>query len=188
MPIADAELAKPANAYLVRPADETVLAALQAWRDAPQSYEWWWLLIDHGAARFTALRFEDLRKLLASPDLGVTMHTPLANLPACRENPDNWAQPWPGVVTPGVVQQDALSTAQALQRMRDVPGRILIVVDGTRLAGILTDTQRTFTFADRPLLDLLEDYEQPRHTPPVAEHIPPTDAPEAAPPPSPEIE
>lgn len=186
MPIADAELAKPANAFLVRPADETVLAALRAWRDTPQSYEWWWLLIDHGAARFTALRFEDLRDLLASPDLGVTMQTRLADLPSRRENPDNWAQPWPGVYTPEVVQQDALSTAQALQRMRDAPGRILIVADGARLAGILTDTQRTFAFADRPLLDLLEDYEQPRHTPPAGESAAGTL--DAAAPPPPETE
>ena len=148
-----------------------------------QSYEWWLRSI-MGAARFRLYCLEDLATC-SRPRSGGDDAT-LADLPSRRENPDNWAQPWPGVYTPEVVQQDALSTAQALQRMRDAPGRILIVADGARLAGILTDTQRTFAFADRPLLDLLEDYEQPRHTPPAGESAAGTL--DAAAPPPPETE
>lgn len=160
MPIADSELNKAANAHLVRPAEDTVYSALQVWRSTPNSYEWWWLVIDHGEGQFTALRFETVRDLLQSPDYAVGMHTRLGDLPRRREDPANWGRPLPGVVTPVVVEQDAMGTARALQIMRDSPGRVLVVVNQGQFRGILSASERTFAFTDKPLLDMLDEYEQ----------------------------
>ncbi len=160
MPIADSELDKTANAHLVRPAGDTLYTALQVWRSTPNSYEWWWLVIDHGDAQFTALRFEAVRDLLRDSEQRVTMHTRLGDLPPRRENPDAWGPPLPGVVTPVVVEQAAMGTARALQIMRDSPGRVLVVVNQGQFRGILSGSERTFAFTDKPLLDMLDDYEQ----------------------------
>lgn len=160
MPIADTELDKPVNAYIVCPASSTVLEALEAWRSTPDSYEWWWLVIDHGGQRFTALRFEALRDLLTQPSCGVDMDTLLGDLPSGSDNPADWSQPFVGAYTPDTVDQTRLSAAQAMQQVRTAPGQILIVLNGTELRGILTGSQRTFTFTDRHLLDMLADYEQ----------------------------
>jgi hypothetical protein len=159
MPIDDTQLDRETNAHLVRPATDTVYQALRAWRDTPNSYEWWWLIIEHDHRRYTAIRFEDLRELLGVPDSGVTMHTPLAVLPDRRNNPRDWQHPQPGVVTPTVVEQSAMGTARALQAMEDSPGRVLVVLHDGRLRGILSSAQRTFAFADKLLMDMLDEFE-----------------------------
>lgn len=160
MAIADAELDKPVNAHLVRTATESVLDALRAWRAAPGSYEWWWLIVDHGSQHYTALRFEALRDLLQSANANITLGTHLSDLPPQQDNSADWQRPLPGVITPPVVEQSALSTTQALQQMRGAPGQLLVVLDQGQWRGILSGSQRTFAFADKPLLDLIEEHEQ----------------------------
>ncbi|MBN1202076.1 MAG: hypothetical protein JXJ20_09490 [Anaerolineae bacterium] len=175
MPIADAELHKAANAHLTRHASQTVYQALKAWRGTPGSYEWWWLIIDHGHQHFTAIRFEGLRDMLAHPDLDVTMDTLLADLPPYRDNPANWEQPFPGVLEPAVVDQAEISTARAL-RMRDhSPGHLLIVLSDEQFRGILSTSERIFAFTDKPLLDMLEEYEEALSAEPPPLAAPDTD-------------
>jgi hypothetical protein len=160
MPIPDSELNKPSNAHLVRPAADSVYKALHAWRGTPGSQEWWWLVIDQGSQKYTAIRFGTVRDVLARPDLGVTMETHLADLPLRRENPADWAHPLPGAVLPPVVEQDAIGTARALQIVQDNPGRVLIVLRGGRFRGILSAGERVFAFNDKPLIDMIAEFEQ----------------------------
>jgi hypothetical protein len=160
MPIDAMELDKAANAHLLCPATDTVYAALTTWRSTPNSYEWWWLVIGHGDRRYTALRFETLRDLLAAPGAGVTMEMPLADLPPRRDNPADWERPFPGTVTPVVVEQNSMGTARAQQIVNDSPGRLLVVLDGDQFRGILSASERTFAFADTLLVDMLDEYEQ----------------------------
>lgn len=159
MPIADAELHKPAHAHLLRPAAETVFTALRAWRDTPGRQEWWWLIIQHDDRLYTALRFSDLRDLLALGKRGAHMNTPLADLPYRRANPSDPDRPLPGAVSPTVVDGAQVSTARALEMVRESPGWVLVVLDGGKFRGILTESARTFAFADTPLLDMLETFE-----------------------------
>ncbi len=153
MPLPDSLLDKPLNAHRCRPAGETVLAALRDWRGTPGAASWWWLVIDHGQGRFTATRFDSLRQMLARPALGVTMATRLADLPA-------HAEPLPGVVTPPTVEQDAATPAQARQLQAASPGGMLVVLRDGAFRGVLASAERTFAFTDRPLLDMIEQYEQ----------------------------
>lgn len=159
MPIDDAQLDKATNAHITCPATDTVHRALQRWRATPNSFEWWWLIIEHGSQRFTAIRLEDLRQVLENESLGVDMNTALQDLPPRRDNPADWGRPYPGVVTPTVVEQTALSTAQALQTMQDSPGRVLVVLHDGHFRGILSAAERTFAFTDTPLLDMLDSFE-----------------------------
>lgn len=158
MPIADTELNKPANKYLLRPADESIYHALQTWKQSSDSQEWWWLIIEHGDRRYTALRFETLRDALAKGV--IAMAARLADLPPRRENPADWQHPFPGIVTPVIVEQEAIGTARALQMVRESPGHVLVVLNNGRVRGILSDSQRTFAFADKLLLDMLDQFEQ----------------------------
>lgn len=160
MPIADATLARPLNAHLWRPAHDTVLDALRAWRAAPKSAVWWWLVIDHGSGHFTALRFDTLRQLLGRPDLGVTMNTRLADLPPARHNPADWTQPVPGVIEPRTVDQDGVSEARARTLQQNSSANLLIVLRDGIFRGVLAGSERTFAFTDDLLLDMLEQYEQ----------------------------
>jgi hypothetical protein len=160
MPIDAAELVKAANAHVIRPAHDTVYQTLKAWRATADSYEWWWLIIQHDNRRYTAIRFEGLRDVLTYPGLNVTMNTPLTDLPSRRDNPADWERPFPGVVTPTVVEQTAMGTAHALQIMQDSPGQVLVVLHDGQFRGILSGSQRTFAFSDKPLLDMLDEFEQ----------------------------
>ncbi|WP_119068502.1 hypothetical protein [Aggregatilinea lenta] len=166
MPISDVEIDKPENAYLVCSASDTVLDALRAWRNTPNAYEWWWLVIDYGDQHYNVLRFEALRDLLTQPDYKVGMDTELGDLPCGYDNPDDWSHPFVGAYVPDTVDQNDLSAAQAMQQVRNAPGQILIVLNGSQLRGILTGSQRTFTFTDKHLLDMLSTYEQ-AGTPPA---------------------
>jgi hypothetical protein len=159
MPITDAELNKPAHAHLLRPASETVFTALRAWRDAPARYEWWRLIIQHGDRQYTAIRFAELRDLLVRQKRSVHMNTALADLPYRRDNPDDAAHPLPGVVSPTVVDGETVSPTRALEMAQASPGQVLIVLQDGKFRGILCVTSRTFAFADKPLLDLLEEFE-----------------------------
>ena len=161
MPIADSELNKPANTHLLRPATETVLAALRAWRGTPDPYEWWWLVIEHADQHFTAIRFGELRDALAHDGMNVHMNTLLGDLPPRRDNPVDWERPFPGVVTPTVVDQATIGTARALRLVQDSPARVLVVLADGAFKGILAAGERTFAFADQPLLDMLEQFEAP---------------------------
>jgi hypothetical protein len=159
MPIADAEMNKSANAYLCRPATETVFTALRAWRDTPDSFEWWWLIIEHGERQYTAIRLAGLRDLLVQRKRGVHMNTPLADLPYQRPNPDDPDHPLPGVVSAAVVDSEAVNTTRALEMVQASPGQVLVVLQNGKFRGILSATSRTFAFSDKPLLDLLNDFE-----------------------------
>jgi hypothetical protein len=183
MPIAETELAKPTNAHVLRPADESVYKALHAWRHAADRQEWWWLIIDHGNQRYTAIRVDRLRDALMRANLGVTMETRLSDLPPQRDNPHDWEHPYPGVVTPTVVEQDSVGTARAHQMLQDSPGRVLVVLHNGQFRGILSAAERTFAFADKPLLDMLDEFEQrdsgsetiiiPNSDPPAPPVVPP---------------
>lgn len=160
MPIADAFLDRPLNAHIWRPARDTVLDALRTWRATPLSAVWWWLVIDHGSGRFTALRFDTLRQLLLRPDLGVTMLTPLGNLPPAQHNPADWTQPVPGVIEPRTVDMDEISPSRARQIQANSPANLLVVLRDGFFRGVLAGSERTFAFTDDLLLDMLEHYEQ----------------------------
>ncbi len=159
MPVAETELKKAANAHLIRPATETVFTALRAWRDTSGRYEWWWLVIQHDARLYTAIRFGSLRDLLVQRKRDVHMNTPLADLPYQRENPDDPDHPRSGVVSPTVIDGAAVNTAHALDIVETSPGQVVIVLQDGVFQGILSGTSRTFAFADKPLLDLLENFE-----------------------------
>lgn len=171
MPIADSELDKSANAHLLRPAADTIYQAVKSWRDTPDSFEWWWLIIEHSGQRYTAIRFETLRDLLKTG--GASMNTHLDDLPSARENPADWDHPFPGVVSPNVVEQSSVGTALAVQMVRDSPGSVLVVVNNGQFRGILAAHERTFAFADVMLLDMLEEYEQQPEQNPDAPVEPP---------------
>ncbi|MBN1678994.1 MAG: hypothetical protein JW966_01795 [Anaerolineae bacterium] len=160
MPIADSELDKTTNAYILQPADHTIHRALQIWRNTPTSFEWWWLIIEHGDQQYTALRFETLRETLSREYINVNMNMRLGDLPAYRDNPADWDHPFPGVVTPKVIERDEVGTARALQIMRNSPGRVLIVLRNGLFYGILSSSERIFAFTDKPLLDMLDEFEQ----------------------------
>lgn len=159
MPIADVELDRLARAHLLRPASETVFTALRAWRSAPDSYEWWWLVIQHPDQVYTAIRFEELRDLLTRQKPGVHMNTLLADLPPRRADPADPGRALPGVVVPDVVDGEAIQTARALEMMQTSPGQVLVVLQDGHYRGILGVINRTFAFPDKPLLDLLATFE-----------------------------
>lgn len=181
MPIADSELNKSANAHLLRPASQTVHEALRAWRAVLGSYEWWWLIIDFDAGRFTAIRFDGLRELLSKGE--VTMNTRLEDLPLRRENPADWDRPLPGVVMPKVVDQNTAGMASVQALLQNSPGRMVIVMNSGAFRGIISAGERTFAFADKPLLDMLDEFEGISAQPPTAP--PPLSAPDDVPPPGP---
>jgi hypothetical protein len=159
MPVAESELKKAANAHLIRPATETVFTALRAWRDTPGRYEWWWLVIQHDARLYTAIRFGGVRDLLVQRKREVHMNTPLAELPYQRPNPDDPDQALPGVVSPTVIDGAEVNTARALDMVETSPGQVVIVLQNGVFQGILSSASRTFAFADKPLLDMLNDFE-----------------------------
>ena len=171
MPISTLELHKPSNVYRQQPDTATVLDALRDWHGTSESYEWWWLVIDHGItrsdSRFTAIRFEDVRALLSQRETQVAMTTLLGDLPPYRDNPVNWQQPFPGVITPPVIEQASMGTARALQLVRNTPGGLVVVVNDGTLAGILSTSERTFAFTDNLLVDMLESFEQEHGTLPA---------------------
>lgn len=160
MPIADAALDRPLNAHVWRPAHATVLDALRVWRTTPLAAVWWWLVIDHGGGRFAALRFDTLRQILNRPDLGVSMQTPLAELPPARRNPVDWSESVPGVIEPRTVDMDSISPSRARQIQANSPANLLVVLRDGIFRGVLAGSERTFAFTDDLLLDMLEHYEQ----------------------------
>lgn len=153
MPLLDSLLEKPLNAHRCRPAGETVFEALRDWRATRGAASWWWLVIDRGQGQFAAMRFEMLRQMLARTEPGVTMATRLADLPAQDD-------PLPGVIAPPTVEQDAVTPAQVRQLQAASPGGLVVVLRNGAFRGILTSAERTFAFTDRPLLDMIERYEQ----------------------------
>jgi hypothetical protein len=160
MPIADAEFSKSTHAHLIRPATEPVLAALRAWRDAPDHVEWWWLIVQHSDQLYTAIRFAELRDALRDPDIQVHMNTPLAELPYRRPNPADPDHPFPGVVTPRVVDGDALTTEEAQRMIHDSPGGVLVALRQGHFRGILSAAAPTTSVADPPLIELLGQFEK----------------------------
>jgi len=188
MPITDAELNKPSNTHLIRPATDSVYRALNSWLHAPNSYEWWWLIIDHANGKYTAIRFEGLRELLARPESGVSMTTRLADLPPQQDNPADWEHPIPGVVSPTIVEQATVGTARAIQLRQDSPGRLLIVLNNGFFRGILSGPERIYAFTDKPLVDMIKEFEQETGSETVIIQPPDTQTPSSEPPkPSPTV-
>ncbi len=186
MPVTDADLNQPAHAHLLRPATETVFSALRVWRDTPGRQEWWWLVIEHDAQRYTALRFSELRDLLVQRKRRTHMNTPLTKLPARRDNPDDPDHPLPGVVTPIVVDGAVTGAAAAREIAHTSPGQVVVIVQDGQFQGIISITSRTFAFADKPLLDLLEDFEMGGESETIImPHSTPNDEPPPGDPPNP---
>jgi hypothetical protein len=163
MPITESELNRSTNTHLRAFAGDTVGDTLLRWRSQSDPREWWWLIIEHSAQRYTALRFQTLGALIRARS--VAPSTQLADLPASRENPAAWDQPFPGVITPTSIEQQPTGTAQAQRMLQDTP--VLIVLDHGQFRGILSSSFRTFAFTDRPLLDLLDEFIQSGSEPPL---------------------
>jgi hypothetical protein len=175
MPISESELKRNTNTHLLAVADDTVADTLLRWRSQPDPREWWWLIIAHGGEKYTALRFQALARLITAHS--ITGSTRLADLPVERENPAAWDQPIPGVITPVTVEQPQIGPAQAQRMLQDTP--LLIVLHNGQFQGILSGSFRTFTFNDKPLLDLLDEFVQAPDAPPL---LPNPDEPPLLPP------
>jgi hypothetical protein len=163
MPISDDRLQSDVNAHIVVPAAATVFEALQQWRTGHPRFgkgrEWWWLIIEYQVGQYTAIPFEQLRELLMTEQFGVNHSTLLSTLPPARDNPEDWANPLPGVVIARVVEKNSLSTSAALRQAENSPGNLLVVIDQGKLVGIINKRMRNFAMANQSLLDLLEEME-----------------------------
>lgn len=168
MPISDDRLQSDVNAHIVAPATATVFEALQLWRNGHSRFgkgrEWWWLIIEYDAGHYTAIPFEQLRELLMNDQFNVDSTTALSTLPAARDNPDDWANPLPGVVAAKVAEKNSLSTSAALRQAENSPGNLLVVIHQGAFAGIINKRMRNFAMANQSLLDLLEEMETSQTT------------------------
>lgn len=163
MPIADDRLQADTNAYILMRANQTLRDALIEWSKGGTRWgtprEWWWLVIEHGSQKFTAIPFEQIRDLLGQPNSGVTMATVLAELPEAAQHPESW-QLSPGVITGKVADKTNYSTASALQLAENSPGQLLIVTEYGKCVGIISKRTRSFAMATFSLLKMLEEDEK----------------------------
>jgi hypothetical protein len=166
MPISDERLLSDVNAHVVVPSNITVKQALQHWKKGHNRWgtarEWWWLMIEHGNGRFTALPLEQLRDLLIDTTSGVTADSLLYALPPAREA-TNFTQ-LPGVIVVRTVEKTSLSTASAVSLAENSPGNLLGVIENGKLVGILSRRMRNFAMANLSLLNLLEEMESQEAT------------------------
>lgn len=182
MPISDERLNAEVNAHILASATDTVRQAVKAWQTGRSRWgagrEWWWLIIQYDSGLYTAIAFEQLRDLLASPDVDVNFDTRLSALPA--EDNSNWRDPKIGVIAARVVDKGRYSTANALHLAENAPGNMLIVTANGEFKGILSKRMRNFAMADLSLLNLLEEMEAEEVTSasanPVNSTTPPSDA------------
>ncbi len=182
MPISDDRLYAEVNAHILGDATDTVREVLKAWQNGNARWgigrEWWWLIIQYDGGLYTAIAFEQLRDLLASPDFDVNFDTRLSALPA--EDTSDWRHPKPGVVAARVVDKKRYSTANALHLAENAPGNMLVVTEDGQFVGVLSKRMRNFAMADLSLLNLIEELETKEAaspTPPTAPASPTPDTP-----------
>lgn len=163
MPISDDRLYAEGNAYLLMPAQYTIWDALHEWSKGATRWgtprEWWWLVIEHEGAQFTAIPFEQLRDLLGQTEPTVFMSTQLGDLPRALPQPNHWLLE-PGVVLAKTVDKEATTTTVALQLAEDSPGQVLVVTTQGQCVGIMSKRTRSFAMATLSLLKMLEADEQ----------------------------
>lgn len=161
MPISDDRLYAEVNAHILASATNTVRDALKAWQTGHSRWgvgrEWWWLVIQYDNGLYSVIAFEQLRDLLASPEINVNFETRLNALPV--EDRSDWRNPKPGVVAAKVVDKDRYNTANALHLAENAPGNMLVVTQNGEFVGILSKRMRNFAMADLSLLNLLEELE-----------------------------
>lgn len=161
MPISDDRLYAEVNAHILAAATDTVREAVNAWKKGNDRWgigrEWWWLVIQYDSGLYSAIAFEQLRDLLASPDVDVNFDTRLSALPA--EDTSDWRNPKPGVVAARVVNKTRYSTANALHLAENAPGNMLVVTENNEFVGVLSKRMRNFAMADLSLLNLIEELE-----------------------------
>jgi hypothetical protein len=159
MPLTNADLNRATHAHLLSPATDSVYHALRAWRDRPNSAEWWWLIIEHDDVHYTALRFETLREMLRSAQVAIHMNTLLQDLPGPRPDPEHPDRPLPGVIMPDTVEAALLSGDAARAAAQASEGGLLVVLHDKLFRGIISTGTRSFEFTDQPLLALLDEFE-----------------------------
>lgn len=185
MPISDDRLYAEVNAHILASATDTVRQAVKAWQAGRSRWgvgrEWWWLIIQYDNGLYTAIAFEQLRDLLASPDVDVDFDTRLSALPA--EDHSDWRNPKPGVIATRVVDKERYSTANALHLAENAPGNMLVVMENGEFSGILSKRMRNFAMADLSLLNLLEELEaqEATSTPASSTSSTPSPSPDAPP-------
>ena len=179
LPISDERLYAEVNAHILASATDTVRQVVKAWQTGRSRWgvgrEWWWLIIQYDSGLYTAIAFEQLRDLLASPHVDVNFDTRLSALPV--EDNSDWRNPKPGVIAARVVDKDRYSTANALHLAENAPGNMLIVTANGEFKGILSKRMRNFAMADLSLLNLLEELEAEEATSAPASTANPTVSP-----------
>jgi hypothetical protein len=163
MPIADDRLQADTNAYILMQANQTIRDALIEWSKGGTRWgtprEWWWLVIENGSQKFTAIPFEQIRDLLGQGHPSVTMETRLAELPEATQHPESWHLS-PGVIMGKVADKNNYNTATALQLAENSPGQLLVITEQGKCVGILSKRTRSFAMATLSLLKMLEDDEK----------------------------
>jgi len=144
MPITLTALQSSENQYVLAQASQLVGHAIAALKNA-RGNGWWHLVVELGAGRFGAIRFDDLA-------------------PHARSGGDAFFRQTLGdlvgdlIPVATTVDQNAVDDNAAIDQAYDCPGQLVVVTQGERCAGIL-HVGFIGSFEETGLLDLYDQFE-----------------------------
>lgn len=144
MPINTSALQSSENQYVLADVAQPVGRALAALEHA-RGNGWWHLVVDLGAGRYGAIKFDDLTPLAQEGGAGF-FRRPLGDLVG------------EAIPEAAVVEQEAMETNEAIDLAYESPGQLVVVTQAGHCIGILN--VGLMVFDEAPLLDLFGEFKQ----------------------------